>query len=410
MKKKHLQKTIINRKVCICKNKLKQKINFGNLPLINNYTIKKNLKKYPTIISQCQNCLLIQLKYSVPDKLLFPNNYSYLSGNSKEKINNFASILAKIKKNSKKKNPQILDIGSNDGSFLEIVKKKYPKVLGVEPTNTARISIKKGIDTIKKTLDFELAKKIVNKYSKFDFIIASNFFAQTNNLKEILKSIKLILDKKGLLIVEVQYLYELLLQKGFDSFHHEHVAYYTLSSITKLLEKYNLYVFDAEKLKVHGGMLRVYISLNKKPITKKMKKILASENDRNIINKIKNLNLFRIKFSNKLNKFFYNLKKKGKKIYGMGAAPRACVMLNSANLTKNEIDLVGEVSKSLKCNKYVPGTNIMVRNEKKIIKDKPDYVVILAWHLKRRIINLLSKKGYKGNFIIPLPILKVIKN
>ena len=410
MKKKHLQKTIINRKVCICKNKLKQKINFGNLPLINNYTIKKNLKKYPTIISQCQNCLLIQLKYSVPDKLLFPNNYSYLSGNSKEKINNFASILAKIKKTSKKKNPQILDIGSNDGSFLEIVKKKYPKVLGVEPTNTARNAIKKGINTIKKSLNFKLAKKILNKYSKFDFIIASNFFAQTNNLKEILKSIKLILDKKGLLIVEVQYLYELLLQKGFDSFHHEHVAYYTLSSITKLLEKYNLYVFDAEKLKVHGGMLRVYISLNKKPITKKMKKILASENDRNIINKIKKLNLFRIKFSNKLNKFFYNLKKKGKKIYGMGAAPRACVMLNSANLTKNEIDLVGEVSKSLKCNKYVPGTNIMVRNEKKIIKDKPDYVVILAWHLKKRIINLLSKKGYKGNFIIPLPILKVIKN
>ena len=410
MKKKHLQKTIINRKVCICKNKLKQKINFGNLPLINNYTIKKNLKKYPTIISQCQNCLLIQLKYSVPDKLLFPNNYSYLSGNSKEKINNFASILAKIKKTSKKKNPQILDIGSNDGSFLEIVKKKYPKVLGVEPTNTARNAIKKGINTIKKSLNFKLAKKILNKYSKFVFIIASNFFAQTNNLKEILKSIKLILDKKGLLIVEVQYLYELLLQKGFDSFHHEHVAYYTLSSITKLLEKYNLYVFDAEKLKVHGGMLRVYISLNKKPITKKMKKILASENDRNIINKIKNLNLFRIKFSNKLNKFFYNLKKKGKKIYGMGAAPRACVMLNSANLTKNEIDLVGEVSKSLKCNKYVPGTNIMVKNEKKIIKDKPDYVVILAWHLKRRIINLLSKKGYKGNFIIPLPILKVIKN
>ena len=410
MKKKHLQKTIINRKVCICKNKLKQKINFGNLPLINNYTIKKNLKKYPTIISQCQNCLLIQLKYSVPDKLLFPNNYSYLSGNSEEKINNFISILAKIKKTSKKKNPQILDIGSNDGSFLEIVKKKYPKVLGVEPTNTARNAIKKGINTIKKSLNFKLAKKILNKYSKFDFIIASNFFAQTNNLKEILKSIKLILDKKGLLIVEVQYLYELLLQKGFDSFHHEHIAYYTLSSITKLLEKYNLYVFDAEKLKVHGGMLRVYISLNKKPITKKMKKILASENDRNIINKIKNLNLFRIKFSNKLNKFFYNLKKKGKKIYGMGAAPRACVMLNSANLTKNEIDLVGEVSKSLKCNKYVPGTNIMVKNEKKIIKDKPDYVVILAWHLKRRIINLLSKKGYKGNFIIPLPILKVIKN
>ena len=97
------------------------------------------------------------------------------------------------------------------------------------------------------------------------------------------------------------------------------------------------------------------------------------------------------------------------KIYAMGAAPRACVMLNSSKLNKNQITLVGEVPQSLKCNKYVPGTDIIVRDENKIINDKPDYVVILAWHLKRRIINLLLKKGYKGNFVIPLPKLKIIK-
>ena len=124
-----MQKNIINRKACICKNKLKQKIDFGNLPLINNYKTKKNFKKYPVVISQCEKCLLIQLKYSVPDKLLFPSNYSYLSGNSKEKIKNFASIFAKIRKLTKKNNPQILDIGSNDGSFLELTKKKISKCI-----------------------------------------------------------------------------------------------------------------------------------------------------------------------------------------------------------------------------------------------------------------------------------------
>ena len=72
MIKKYLQKSIINRKLCICKNKLKQKINFGNLPLINNYKTKKNLIKYPVVISQCEKCFLIQLKYSVSDKLYFP--------------------------------------------------------------------------------------------------------------------------------------------------------------------------------------------------------------------------------------------------------------------------------------------------------------------------------------------------
>ena len=165
-----------------------------------------------------------------------------------QKINNFESILNKIKQYSKNGIPKILDIGSNDGSFLELAKKKHFTVLGVEPTNTAKISSQKGINTIKKSLNFDLAKKITKKYSKFDFVVATNFFAQTNNLEEILNSVKLILKKDGLLIVEVQYLYDLLLQKGFDSFHHEHIAYYTLSSITKVLEKYKLFVYDAEKL------------------------------------------------------------------------------------------------------------------------------------------------------------------
>ena len=405
---KHNQKDIIIRKNCICNNKLRQKINFGSMPLINNYKAKKNLKKYPVTICQCKNCLLIQLKYSVSDKFLFPNNYSYLSGNSKEKINNFESIIQKIKKLSRTKKPQILDIGCNDGSFLGLAKKTYPKILGVEPTNTAKLSIKKGINTIQKPLNSKLAKKILRKYSKFDFIVATNFFAQTNNLEEILKSIKLILNKEGILIVEVQYLYDLLLQRGFDSFHHEHIAYYTASSITKVLKKHNLYVFDAEKLKVHGGILRVYVSLNKKSFSKNLKKILNNENDKNIISRIRKLNLFRIKFNNKMKKLFFKLKKK--KIYGMGAAPRACVMLNSCGLTKKEIGLVGELPQSLKCNKYVPGTDIMVKNENKIISDKPDYVIILAWHLTKRIINLLLEKGYNGNFIVPLPNLKIIKS
>ena len=403
-------KNIINRKICFCKNKLNKSINFGNLPLINNYTRKKNLKKYPVVISQCKKCLLIQLKYSIPDKLLFSHNYSYLSGNSKEKIKNFESILVKIKKNSKNHTPKILDIGSNDGSFLELAKNKGFEVLGVEPTNTANISTQKGINTIKKPLNFNLAKIIVKKYSKFDFVVATNFFAQTNNLQEILNSIKLMLKKDGLLVVEVQYLYDLIMQKGFDSFHHEHIAYYTLSSITKVLEKYNLFVYDAEKLKVHGGILRVYVSLKKKKIGKKFKKIINKENDKTLIKKIKKLNLFRIKFSAEFKKLLINLKKKKSKIYGMGAAPRTCVMLNSSSLTKNEINLVGEVPKSLKCNKYIPGTDIIVKNENKIITDKPDYVIILAWHLKEMIVNLLLKKGYRGNFIVPLPNLKILKN
>ena len=400
---------LINNKLCVCKNKLNKKINFGNLPIVNNYTSKINLKKYPVIISQCEKCQLIHLKYTLPDKLLFPSNYSYLSGNSKEKINNFKSILHKIEKFSKKNDPKILDIGSNDGAFLELVKNKYSKVLGIEPTNCADITINKRIDTIKSPLNFQLAKKIVNKYSKFDFIIATNILAHTNNIGGILKSIKLLLNKKGLSIIEVQNLYDLISQKGFDSIHHEHTAYFTPSSIMKVMKNFGLYIFDAEKLSVHGGILRVYVSPNKKKIRKRLKKILNKENDKKIFTKLKKLNQFRKKFNYEIKKLLINLKKNKKKIYGVGAAPRACVFLNSCNITNKQVNLIGEVPQSIKCNKYVPGTNIMVKNENKIITDKPDYVIILAWHLVKIITTLLTQKGYEGSYIVPLPSLRIIK-
>jgi len=400
---------LINNKLCVCKNKLNKKINFGNLPIVNNYTSKINLKKYPVIISQCEKCQLIHLKYTLPDKLLFPSNYSYLSGHSKEKINNFKSILHKIEKFSKKNDPKILDIGSNDGAFLELVKNKYSKVLGIEPTNCADITINKRIDTIKSPLNFQLAKKIVNKYSKFDFIIATNILAHTNNIGGILKSIKLLLNKKGLSIIEVQNLYDLISQKGFDSIHHEHTAYFTLSSIMKVMKNFDLYIFDAEKLSVHGGILRVYVSPNKKKIRKRLKKILNKENDKKIFTKLKKLNQFRKKFNYEIKKLLINLKKNKKKIYGVGAAPRACVFLNSCNITNKQVNLIGEVPQSIKCNKYVPGTNIMVKNENKIITDKPDYVIILAWHLVKIITTLLTQKGYEGSYIVPLPSLRIIK-
>ena len=140
-----------------------------------------------------------------------------------------------------------------------------------------------------------------------------------------------------------------------------------------------------------------------------MKKILDKENDKKIFIKLKKLNRFRKKFNYKVKKLLVNLKKNKKKIYGIGAAPRSCVFLNSCNITNKQVNLVGEVPQSIKRNKYIPGTNIIVRDENKIITDKPDYVIILAWHLVKRITILLTKKGYNCSFIVPLPKLMILK-
>ena len=118
-----ISKIIKTKKNCLCGNKLYKNISFGSLPIINKYTSFVS-KKYPTIISICKKCYLVQLKKVINDKYIFPKNYPYKSGDSNEKLQSFNQLAKEINKNFKKKGNKILDIGSNDGSFLNIAKKK----------------------------------------------------------------------------------------------------------------------------------------------------------------------------------------------------------------------------------------------------------------------------------------------
>ena len=174
-----VSKIIINKKKCICGGNLKKQINFGDLPIINNFK-KTKTSKYPTVVTQCKKCLLIQLKYSVADELVFPKNYSYLSSDSKEKLEDFNDLIKKLKSRFKFKKPSIIDIGGNDGALMKCAKKLGFKVLNVEPTNVALISKKNGVPTLQKKFDFNLAKILNKKKIKFNFVASTNFFAHTN--------------------------------------------------------------------------------------------------------------------------------------------------------------------------------------------------------------------------------------
>ena len=409
MHKKNKTTTIKKNIKCLCGHNIKKFVDFGKLPLINTYTKKKNSKKFPTILGVCDYCYLVQLKHKVNDNLIFPKNYPYLSGDSNEKIRSFYFLSNIIQKKNKNKKIKILDIGSNDGSFLEIIKQKKYDVLGIEPTDVANISIRKKIPTIKKGYNLNLAKTIDKKFGKFDFIVSTNFFAHTIHIKEILNSLHINLKKTGQLIIEVQYIYDLLKNHGFDSFHQDHKFYYSLSSLTRLLKMYNLYIFDAEIIKVHGEILRVFVSTNHQKETARFKKIRNKENDKEIFKKLIILNKFRLKFNKSLKNLIKNINSNKKTIVGLGAAPRSCVLINSVNLNSKYIKFIGEVPNSLKCNKYMPGTDILVKNENLILKLNIDYILILAWHLKSRMIKILKKNKFKGKFIVPLPKLSIFK-
>ena len=400
------KKNILIKTKCICGGKLKKKINFGDQPLINNFKTVKTIK-YPTVITQCSKCYLVQLKYSVKDNVIYPRNYSYLSGDSKEKIEDFKNLILKLSSNFKIKKPEIIDIGGNDGSLMQIAKARGYTTTNVEPTRAANLSIRKGVNTIQKKFDFKLVKTLRQKKVEFDFVVSTNFFAHTNNLKEIISGVKNILNDNGILIIEIQYLYKVLKVNGFDSFHQDHKYYYTLSSLKKILHVFNLNIFDAEFLKNQKEILRIYADKNIKKNTFRLYQILKSENDFKVFEKVKKLNNFRIKHIFKIKKLIKKLILQNKQIFAISASPRGCVLLNSANFTRKNINFVGEVPGSFKLKKFIPGTNIPIVNENKIVKEQPDFIIILAWHLKYRLIKILVKKGYKGKFIAPLPKLEI---
>ena len=187
------------------------------------------------------------------------------------------------------------------------------------------------------------------------------------------------------------------------------MRYYSLTSLAYLFKKYNLRIFYAKKIPTHGGSIRVYVTKNKKfKINKNVKKILNFE--KKFLNS-KNLEKFKKEVVNsKINLYsvLRSIKAKNKKIYGIGAPSRAATLVNYVGLNEDILDCILEIKGSYKIGKYMPGTNIPILDENYLKNNKPDYLLILSWHIYKSLIKNLRKKGFKGKFIIPLPKPRII--
>ena len=133
-------------------------------------------------------------------------------------------------------------------------------VLGIEPAkNLSKISVKNGI----KTFNGFLNHKILNKIKKnADLILSSNVFAHSDNLKSMAECMINLLSKKGVIIIEVQYLLNTIKDLTFDNIYHEHYNYWSLTSLVRFFNKLGGKIYKAEKINTHGGSLRVYIKKN----------------------------------------------------------------------------------------------------------------------------------------------------
>lgn len=387
-------------------------VNLGFLPPVNQlFKINSNINNqnfFHTELLYCPKSKLVQINVVVDKKIVFPKSYPYTSSTTKILRENFKNLYKEVKKKIflQKKN-FIVDIGSNDGNLLSNFTKDF-KVLGVTPENVGNLAIKKGIPTIIDYFDQNIVNKIKKKHGKPNIITATNVFAHIDKPKKLLKEILSLLDSDGVFISESHYLMPFLKKVQYDTIYHEHLRYYSLESLKYFFSKYDLKIFHAKKIPTHGGSIRVYASKsNKYKINNSVNKILKEEKKYITLNNFRKFRNLTVNSKLKLMKIMNDIKNKNKSIYGISAPSRASTLINYVGINEDIIDCVLEINGSKKIGKYIPGTKIPILNEKILFKKQPDYVLIFSWHIFDEIKKNLKNKGYKGKFIIPLPIPKI---
>lgn len=361
-------------------------------------------KLYPLSLSYCLECSLVQLNHTADPKELF-SNYVWVTATSST-ARNYAkefcdNVVTRIE-NSKA--GYILELASNDGTFLLPFIKKGYKVLGVDPAqNIVDMANSNGVPTRCEFFGVNTAEKIRKDFGPATIVIARNVLPHVANTHDFVRGIFGVLDEQGTLVLEVHYAKKIYQELHYDSIYHEHLCYFTIKSLEKLLNLYNLFIEDIETSPISGGSLVIYIKKNK------VKESLIVKNYRSAEKEI-GLNTFKswLNFASKVKRHKKKLldilnKNKNKIIVGYGASARSSTLLNYCGIGPKSISIIADQN-PLKQGLYTAGTHILIQSPDSVMKKNPNFVVILAWNFKNEIIKILKEKyNYKGKYIIPLP-------
>ncbi len=394
-------------------NKYINFLDLGDQPLANNYLRKNQLikkeKKYRLKVGINKKNKLVSIEKPLSSKIMFNQNYPYRSSMSKTMIKSFKNLSNLIKK---KFNPKkILEIGSNDGSFLKNFSKK--KSIGIEPcSNVEKITKSKGFNTHSEYWNSKTAKKILKKSGKIDLIYSANTISHIQNLNEVFQSIDIILKDNGIIILEDPSLLECLKRNTYDQFYNEHIYVFSLIAIENILKKHNFEVFHVQNLKIHGGSNRYFIKKKNNKI--KIDLSVNINRDKEIKYGLNNLKTYKSfakrvqKSRKKLKKLFIKIKNKKKIIVGYGVTAKSTTILNYCKIGKKYISYFVDTTID-KQNKYTPGTRIPIFKYDGLDHKKIDYIFLGAWNFKDEIFKKEKKFITNGGkVIIHTPVPKII--
>jgi hypothetical protein len=393
-------------------DRLKLFLSLGPMPLANAFLRSESEFAdeafYPLDVCFCQSCSLVQLADVIDPEALF-RNYIYVTGTSdtiaKHNIQ-YARTLADLLGLGRE--DLVVEVASNDGSLLKCFKPYGAKTLGVEPaTNIAEMASADGVETVTLFFNSSVAREIREEHGRAKAVIANNVLAHVDDTRDFLLGCRELLDEGGLAVVEVPYVLDLIERLEYDTIYHEHLCYFSVSTLARLCDAVGLSIQRMDHVPVHGGSLRMYAAARQDQ--KGHSNEVLAWLERESCLGLTDISLYErfassVEENRKAILYLLNaLRAEGKVVAAYGAPAKGNTLLNYCGIDPNLVPYTVDKN-PMKVGLYTPGMHIPVLAVSTLLERQPDYVLMLAWNFAAEIIEQQQEyRNRGGQFIIPIP-------
>ncbi len=392
-------------------------LSLGMMPLANALLTEEQLQKaeprFPLDLVFCPACSLVQITETVAPELLF-GNYLYFSSFSDTFLRHAQDLAARLAAERRQSDrSRVIEVASNDGYLLQYYRERAIPVLGIEPAaNVAGVARdQRGVPTLCEFFGEDLARRLREQGEQADVVHAHNVLAHVADPNGFVAGLRLLMKDDGVAVVEVPYVRETVERCEFDTIYHEHLCYFSLTALDSLFSRHGLRLVRAERLGVHGGSLRLFVSPSPDERADASVHVLLEEEKAAGVTS----QTFYEGFADRVDALLTQVRsrletfrREGGRLAAYGAAAKGTVALNALGLAPGTISFVADRSPH-KQGRYVPGVRIPIRPPQALLEDQPDYVLLLAWNLADEVMTQQAEyRARGGRFIVPLPEVKVL--
>jgi SAM-dependent methyltransferase len=384
----------------------------GSSPLANAYLTEAEIERpepfFPLRVHVCEQCFLVQLATAVDPRVLF-DDYAYFSSYSESWLHHAREYVDQVTERfALGATSSVVEVASNDGYLLQYFQERGVPVLGIEPArNVAAAAQAAGIPTQVEFFGRETGERIGASDRAADLLVANNVLAHVPDLNGFVAGVRAALKPRGVATMEFPHLLRLMEHTEFDTIYHEHVSYFSLLAVERVLMRAGLALFDVEQLPTHGGSLRIYARRKEvdEPTHERLEQLRELEASAGL-DRIETYTAFdeRVRqVKRDLLSFLIEAKDAGRSIVGYGAPAKATTLLNYCGVRRDFIDYVVDRSPH-KQGRFLPGTHIPIRDPDEVARTKPDYLLILPWNLRDEIMEQMDHvRTFGCRFVVPIP-------